>query len=323
MWTNDINQGRPKAKGVPQSDQWDDDLVMPRISRRNQEPIYHKKQVMSGNNGPGVYRQIQDELFLSKQCKRDATTGDSLYPNPHDGRMENERFCFHFPATWYYTHTVNKSIGLRRIQIVPRWYSFVLDFTCTIGGLATHHRVKLTITPESNIGQVLSLMCQGLNRRLNPAVPLPFEVSWSYSENREAHLIFTAGAGVVMTTALDVGASQNLDAFFDMMNVPQAKRADYIVVLVGRTDWQFDNVWNRLVNSVYFHASFVNHTQMNYLGQSGDFYPKPSKLYLSDNLPMDFYFWITSDGMTPLALPFEHFLVELAFIIDSQDYQSQ
>jgi hypothetical protein len=72
----------------------------------------------------------------------------------------------------------------------------------------------------------------------------------------------------------------------------------------------------------YFHASFVNHTQFNYLGQQNDFYPKPSKIYLADNLPMDFFFWITTDGMTPLPLPYENFLVELAFIIDSDDYQS-
>jgi hypothetical protein len=87
MQSNDINQGRPKAKGVPQSDQWDDDIKMPHIPKKWQETVYHKKQVMVGDNGPGVYRQIQDEVFLSKQCRRDVK-GNSLFPNPHDGRME-------------------------------------------------------------------------------------------------------------------------------------------------------------------------------------------------------------------------------------------
>jgi hypothetical protein len=121
MWTNDINQGRPHAKGVPESDQWGDDLAMPKIPKGWRETVYHKKQVMVGDNGPGVYRQVQDEVFLSIQTQRDAQ-GNNQYPNPHDGRMEGDRYCFHFPATWYYSHAVNKAIGLRRITMVPVVY---------------------------------------------------------------------------------------------------------------------------------------------------------------------------------------------------------
>jgi hypothetical protein len=85
---------------------------------------------------------------------------------------------------------------------------------------------------------------------------------------------------------------------------------------------KFENVWNRRSDQLYFHASFVNHTQFNYLGRANDFYTKPSKIFTADNLPMDFYFWITTDIMHPVMLPYENFMIELAFIIDNKDYQS-
>jgi hypothetical protein len=119
--------------------------------------------------------------------------------------------------------------------------------------------------------------------------------------------------------------------FWEMLNVPLANRAAFCVAQVNGgaapaaappATWDFKGVWDRKVEHLFFHASFVNHTQFNYLGQSGDFYPKPSKIYTADNLPMDFYFWVSLDGMNPISLPYEDFLVELAFIIDSDNYQS-
>jgi hypothetical protein len=114
----------------------------------------------------------------------------------------------------------------------------------------------------------------------------------------------------------------DLNDFFELMNVPVDKRNAYMTISPGDLDFQFPNVWSRIPQNLYFHASFVNHTQFNYLGQEGDFYPKPSKIYTADNLPQECYFWVSLDGMTPNTLEFEDFLVELAFIIDSQDYQS-
>jgi hypothetical protein len=119
---------------------------------------------------------------------------------------------------------------------------------------------------------------------------------------------------------VDDGAG-GLDDFFDLMNVPMDKRASYIGSHVN-ISWEFPDVWDREEQHLFFHASFVNHTQFNYLGQQGDFYPKPSKIYTADNLPMECYFWVSFDCMTPVELKFEEFIIELAFIIDSTDYQS-
>jgi hypothetical protein len=86
--------------------------------------------------------------------------------------------------------------------------------------------------------------------------------------------------------------------------------------------YSFSNVWDRRPQRLFFHASFVNHTQFGYLGQSGDFYPKPNKIYTADNSTQDFYFWASLDGITPIELLYEDFMIELAFILDTEDYQS-
>jgi hypothetical protein len=114
-----------------------------------------------------------------------------------------------------------------------------------------------------------------------------------------------------------------------MMNVPLNERSKYVY---DPTDAEskkrafpimtFNNIWNRKPEQLYFHASFVNHTQFNYLGKAEEFYTKPSKIYSADNLSMDFYFWLSTDIMHPICLPYERFIIELAFIIDSKDYQS-
>ena len=44
-----------------------------------------------------------------------------------------------------------------------------------------------------------------------------------------------------------------------------------------RTEFEFQNVWNR--ESLFVHASFVNGTSFQVLSKNGEFYTKPSKMY--------------------------------------------
>jgi hypothetical protein len=320
-YENDINQGRPKAKGVPQSDQWDDDMRMPKIPRKWQEAIYHKTQVMIGDNGPGVYRQIQDEIFLSKQCQKE--NGISKYPNPHDGRMEGEKFCFHFPASWYFSHAVNKAIGLRSCQLLPRWYNFRLHFRITLPSTTVKNvYITMQVIPSMNLAEVMSTISRKMDEQINlPTIIVPYLAYNAATYTARIEFLPLVGDHTQYTAELVNSGFGAENEFFDMMNVPQAKRASYFGVHADRI-WEFPMVWDRQPQHLFFHASFVNHTQFNYLAQAGDFYPKPSKIYAADNLPSECYFWVSVDCMTPINLQFEHFMIELAFIIDSQDYQS-
>jgi hypothetical protein len=300
---------------------------------------------MSGDNGAGVYRQIQDELFLSQQCLRDEVGGPdgknkgaSLYPNPHDGRVENERYCFHFPATWYYSHAVNKAIGLRKISFPPRWYNF--EFGFNIADITKPTEIfeitnEITISPDMDMCQIADALESCINGAIEYRFTNPNELdSWVYvkvnydNDLRMVKFIFYPRnidlfeINDFIITLWNNGSEHDNEQFFDLMNVPVRERAALLDQSNPNFFFAFQNVWNRKPEELYFHASFVNHTQFNYLGIAGDFYTKPSKIFTADNLPMDFYFWLTTDIMRPIVLPFERFIIELAFIIDTQDYQS-
>jgi hypothetical protein len=177
----------------------------------------------------------------------------------------------------------------------------------------------------TNLGEALSTICRQINQKLRADMPGLLLARALYSAvSREAVIQFyPLGTHALTEFTIRMVNTGNTDDFFDMMNVPTSQRADYFVAPVPTTGlFTFPNVWDRYPEHLYFHASFVNHTQFNYLGQHGDFYSKPSKIYTADNLPSECYFWISIDGMTPIVLPFEEFLIELAFIIDSTDYQS-
>jgi hypothetical protein len=69
------------------------------------------------------------------------------------------------------------------------------------------------------------------------------------------------------------GNPGDLNDFFEMMNVAVDKRAGHMTDSPASLNFQFPNVWSRIPQNLYFLASLVNHTQFNYLGQEGDFYP--------------------------------------------------
>jgi hypothetical protein len=117
-----------------------------------------------------------------------------------------------------------------------------------------------------------------------------------------------------------LGTSDGPEDFWEWLNVPPEHRGLYTVGTPQNT-YIFPNVWNR--RDLYIHASFVNYTAYGYLGRDGEFYPKPSKIYQFDWQPMQFFFEVSFDGMTPVELPYERFEVELSFIIDDKRYQSQ
>ena len=85
--------------------------------------------------------------------------------------------------------------------------------------------------------------------------------------------------------------------------------------------YNFDNVWNR--RYCFIHASFVSGTSFNYLGRSGDFYPKPSKMYRAIGSTTDFTLSISYNGYTPIRTNEISFIVELAYIYSTGEYMAE
>jgi hypothetical protein len=106
------------------------------------------------------------------------------------------------------------------------------------------------------------------------------------------------------------------DDLVRLFNYPLAQIADvyggdYNVMKV------FENVWNR--ESLFIHASFVTYTRGGYLGRDGEFYDTLTKVYPDDGQNF-FSLWMSTDGYHITEVPYYDFIVELTFIIDSDDY---
>jgi hypothetical protein len=83
----------------------------------------------------------------------------------------------------------------------------------------------------------------------------------------------------------------------------------------------YANVWNRW--ELFIHSSFVVYTSYGYLGRSGEFYTKPSKIYDFTYDTRLFYFQISFDGFKPVNLLYENFIVELSLILDSRRFEGK
>jgi hypothetical protein len=315
MWSNDINQGRENAKDVPESDQWDDGFKMPKIPKGWKPQNYHKKQVMSGYNGRGVAREVQDELFLSRQCKGNC-------PNPHDGHKEGTRWSYHFPANWLGQTAVNKAVALRRINCSPRNYDFNFGFTM----LREDEEIMrtwtfFTITSKMDIYEAISIIVFKVNEEIASIINEAGDINWlrlvAGYDHDTGDVWFgfrPLGEAAIAQFEVDIHVDTN-DSFYHLMNCKDVGGAHW-----NRTEESiflaFHNVWNR--QDLYFHGSFVNHTAFNYLGKAGDFYPEPNKLYKADNITQEFFLEVSLDGMTPVDLPYENFDVELTLIVDTE-----
>ena len=80
-------------------------------------------------------------------------------------------------------------------------------------------------------------------------------------------------------------------------------------------------MWNR--EFLFVHASFVNGTSFNYLGRSGEFYPKPSKMYKFAGGSNRFYFQLSYDGRTPIKDKVADFCIDLAYIYYDKNYNAK
>jgi hypothetical protein len=76
-------------------------------------------------------------------------------------------------------------------------------------------------------------------------------------------------------------------------------------------DYSFTGVWNR--QRIMFHANFCT-SKRNYFGCSGDFWPKPSKVYKFNSGISTFQIWFTTDCHNRILPKYSSLIMELVFI---------
>ena len=297
-------------------------------------------QVLSGKPSRGINKYMLEEVYFSESCfNKDAY-------NPQNAKYIDGKYYFDLPDFWYNNLSNNKAIALRKIDV----HAPSLNLSCTIkikrilAGSTGKPDVKsinvaLSITPGTSTLQIMREICREVNREINATA---FN-RWSMNPDHTARLeeafeYETNEATFVLVRSTPYGEDPNKYHFgFEITNInyhfqelfrPENARfdtSDGEIDPTGDFDgtkvYYFPNTWNR--EFCFVHASFVNGTSFNYLGRSGEFYPKPSKMYRFGGSSQQFYFELSFDGRTPIKHKLGNFCIDLAFIYHDKDYQAE
>ena len=284
----------------------------------------------------------------------------SSSPNPYRAYKDaSGYFHYQFPSLWYTSTCNNKAIGLRRIETRARAknISLTLEIERKLPDNDEERRVvrpfNFHFLPSDDIDTVMSTMCYEFNKLIDASFTKGnitahnkcyyFNIHYKY-DNLTNEAVFYA-----IRNETDENGNQQLDwsdADFDFyisnvsgdflttfnVNDDITDHADYIDaselgININPDDpyktpiYKFSNVFNR--RYCFIHASFVSGTSFNYLGRSGDFYPKPSKMYKATNNTTDFTLAISYNGYQPVKTNEVSFIVELCYIYSTGEYLAE
>ena len=302
-------------------------------------------QIMSGKPARGINKYMLEEVYFSESCEIiDPKDYDKTgINNPQNAFFRDGRYYYDFPALWYNTLSNNKAIALRKIDL--RAETLNIKFTITVkryasgaSGYPAASSVDIGVVVQPNMSTFSIL--QNIARQVNTAISRngrkhfnttpektvelePFynyETSTASLEMNRAYAVPEAGDTHYFSFKIH-DLNEDAEKFFKKKN---AELPVYVEVLNNRDGtnrYDFANVWNR--EFLFVHASFVNGTSFNYLGRSGEFYTKPSKMYRFGGSSQQFYFEVSYDGRTPVKDRIGVFCIDLAFIYHDKDYQAE
>ena len=289
-----------------------------------------KKNVISAivSGKPPKYgnRYMLEEVFFSESCFE-----NKAY-NPQNARFVDGKYYFDYPDFWYHHLTPNKAIALRKIDLHAESLNLELTVnmvrTPTDSGSSERRfiMIKMAVSPNISAATILEKICRLANQapasKTNPEDKLILKSYYRY-EDSTAQLyaekqVATEGKYTYhfYLSALNDDAQQ----FFNL-NKAQTDYTQSTSRADGTLSYEFNQVWNR--EFLFVHASFVNGTSFNYLGRSGEFYPKPSKMYRFGGSSQQFYFELSFDGRHPLPYKLGAFCIDLAFIYHDREYQAE
>ena len=290
-------------------------------------------KIISGRPDKGVNKYMLEEVYFSESCKN---TGEY---NPQQARYENGRYYFNFPDLWYNTLSNNKVVALRKIDLRAETLNLQMNVTVTRQAAAGQPATKIftigvVVQPNMSTFSILQNICRQVNVMIapngrskwssNPEKTVELVPMYNYENSTatiELKRMYEAEAETHHFSFKISDLNRDAESFFRTTNanLPVYKPAS--TADDGTTKYDFANVWNR--EFLFVHASFVNGTSFNYLGRSGEFYPKPNKMYRFGGSSQQFYFELSYDGRTPIRDQIGVFTIDLAFIYHDKDYQAE
>ena len=263
------------------------------------------------------------------------TTDISLNYNPNTG------FTFDFPQRWLNEENEFKAIGIRRLKVIPTSHIFALSISIKYRVEDTTKifetksiRIPLTVTPENSMDEIIHLIINTLNERLQTIVcygydgdkdvdigmlgefaaftytfdyksgDLSFKLSEAEKDNFDV-LEFKIEGDTYCDLAVD-----NINHFLKFLNQERTDENRNILTDYSNTK-TFTNVWDRV--SLQFHASFSNNKR-NFIGLNNDFYDCPSVFYDPPTNASDFWIKFSTDGRNQFLPRYCRFYIGISFV---------
>ena len=233
-----------------------------------------------------------------------------------------EGYTFKYPQRWLSDPSLNKAIGIRRLNIIPTSHTFTLTLSVTKpteagagtspGPRTLHVRVMRSNTTE----EILSYICEQFTAmyKSDNKYTLTYTLYDDGSLEFECYLIASEVNAYSCEFTLKSGDKErnSIYEFLRFLN-QETNAANRQILTRSSKSKKFDNVWDR--SHIEFHASFSD-AKYGFIGCNNDFYYKPNVLF---NPPTDgpvFKIRFTIDGKKPILPRYCRFIVQLTFILN-------
>ena len=231
-----------------------------------------------------------------------------------------EGYTFKYPQRWLSDPSLNKAIGIRRLNIIPTSHTFTLTLSvkrptgpgASPDSKTLHVRVMKSNTTE----EILSYICEQFTAMYNSdnKYTLTYTLYDDGSLEFECYLIQSKVDAYSCEFTLNGGDEEgdNIYEFLRFLN-QELNDTNRKILIRSSKSKKFDNVWDR--SHIEFHASFSD-AKYGFIGCNNDFYYKPNVLF---NPPTDgpvFKIRFTIDGKKPILPRYCRFIVQLTFILN-------
>ena len=243
---------------------------------------------------------------------------------------ETSGFLLTYPNKFSQNPSQDKSIGIRRIDVIP-------------GCLYTYIAVEFQDEQQTVSTPIYRGEYQSENTLQEILVDLSTNLQFKDQQSNDEYSInFTYNPPEGTLTLYAVKYDAALD---QLQQVPFrfvcTNRGDYLRLWsifnqLGETpfegylqdnnfdsnsltfvnEYNFTNVWNR--TPLYFHASFSD-SKYHYVCKTNDYLEKPAKLFYDNVNGLEFNVYFTTDGVHKIIPNWSNILLELSFILRTQD----
>jgi len=241
------------------------------------------------------------------------TSADNHCPefDPHVG------YELDYPVRWLNDPSMNKCIGVRRLDATATHHTFALKFDAD-DVIIDQENLIVTVRNETTLLDVMGYLCDNV-KYVSSTGETEYEYHFAYTYNDDGTLSMylqdSSGDNIKFSITYpdkDSNGNKNIQEFLKFLN-QEVTEENYNMLKNESEVKTFKNVWNR--ETIAFHASFSN-SKYGFIGLNKDFYQKISLLYNAPSTNGSFNVWFTSDGKNPILPRYAFIVIQLSFIVN-------